>query len=130
MTARQPDIVNRMLDPVKPWTCGKHPAGKNPIDLFVELDLVDLDKGICLRCLGDRAGIAGPRFQSQSTELNHFINRHRKSNNSTGDFVETGKIGKSIDDPLGPHGRACQTQQGTQQRSPHYRTHGAWLGGA
>jgi hypothetical protein len=34
-----------MLHGVKAWTVGEHPAGKDALDLSVELDLVNLDKG-------------------------------------------------------------------------------------
>jgi hypothetical protein len=34
-----------MLHGVKPGTVGEHPAGKNALDLSVELDLVNLDEG-------------------------------------------------------------------------------------
>ena len=126
MAARQPDVIDRMLDPVQAGTRGKHPAGKDAFKLVVQFDLVDLDKGIGLRCFGDRAAVTGPRFQPQRAELHHFIDRHRKGNDPAGDFIETGKIGKSIDDPLGPHGGTCQAQHSAQQSRPKARTPGTW----
>jgi len=33
-----------MLDGVKPWALGEHPAGKDPLLLARQLNLVDLDE--------------------------------------------------------------------------------------
>jgi len=34
-----------MLDGVKAWALGEHPAGKDPLDLARQFGLIDLDEG-------------------------------------------------------------------------------------
>ena len=72
---RQPDIVDRMLDGVQAGTGSKHPAGEDALDLALERDFVDFDKGIGIRRLGRGTRVADPRGDLQGAELHGFADR-------------------------------------------------------
>jgi hypothetical protein len=58
-----------VLHGVKAGAVGEHPTGEDPLDVAVELDLVDLDEGRGVRCLGGRSGVADPRCNLERAEL-------------------------------------------------------------
>ena len=58
-----------MLDAVQAGACRIHPAGKNPLHLALQGDLVDLDKGVGVGSFRCGARVAGVRLDAQSAEL-------------------------------------------------------------
>ena len=90
-----------MLDAVQAGTCSEHPAGKYPLYLALQRDLVDLDKCISIRRLGRRARIAGIGLHPQRTELHGFADGGIEVDDPAGDLVEAGEHGALVDDFLG-----------------------------
>jgi hypothetical protein len=90
-----------MLHGVKAGTVGEHPAGKDALDITVELDLVDLDEGIGVRRLGGRPRIAHPRRHFESAELHRLIDRNFQMRNAPRHLVESGEDGDRILGGLG-----------------------------
>jgi hypothetical protein len=62
-----------MLHSVKAGAVGKHPTGKDPLDVAVELDLVDLDERRGVRRFRGRPRVADPRRDLERTELLRLI---------------------------------------------------------
>jgi hypothetical protein len=90
-----------MLDGVKPGAFGEHPAGKDPLLLAAELDLVHLDERGGVGCLGGRAGIADPWRHLQSAELHRLIDGNLEMRDPPRDLVEGGEHGDLVLDDLG-----------------------------
>ena len=89
-----------MLDPVQPGAVGEHPAGKDPLDRFLLVDLVDLGEDVGLRLIGRRARIANAGRDLQRAELNRLVERDLERDDSAGDLVEAvehrGRIGDLV----------------------------------
>ena len=100
LTVRQPDVIDRVLDPVQAGARGKHPAGEDALDLALQRHLVDLDEGVGVRRLGRRAGVAGARRHLQRAELHGLADRHVEIDDAAGDLVEAGEQRALVDDLL------------------------------
>jgi hypothetical protein len=83
--------------------CGKHPAGKYPLDFAFERNFIDLDKCICIGRFSRRPRIANPRGNLERAELHRFTDRRIERNDAAGDFVEPREHGTGIGDLLRRH---------------------------
>jgi hypothetical protein len=90
-----------VLHGVKAGTVGEHPAGKDALDLSVELDLVHLDEGRSVRRLGRRPGVADPGRHFERPELHSLIDRYFEMRDAPRHLVEGSKDGDRILDLLG-----------------------------
>ena len=100
LTVRQPDVIDRVLDPVQARARREHPAGEDALDLALQRHLVDLDEGVGVGCLGRRAGVAGAWCHLQRAELHGLADRHVEIDDAAGDLVEPGEQRALVDDLL------------------------------
>jgi hypothetical protein len=77
-----------MLHGVKAGAIGEHPTGEDPLDVAVELDLVDLDEGRRVRRLGGRPGVTDPRRDLERAELLGLVDGDLERQDSTRYLVE------------------------------------------
>ena len=121
----QPDVVDRMLDAVQAGARRIHPAGKDPLHLALQRDLVDLDKGVGIGGLGGRTRIAGVGLHPQRAELHGLADILVEIDDAAGDLVEAGKARLLVDDllrrRLGDH-LVAGLQRGRRSR------HALWAG--
>src|SRR5262249_19208397 len=87
-TVGEPDIVDRVLDRMQPWACGKHPAGEDAAHLTLQRGLLDRDEGAGVLRLVRRPREARARRQLQRTELHGLTDRHVEADDAAGDLVE------------------------------------------
>jgi hypothetical protein len=102
-----------MLDGVKAGAFGEHPAGKDALNLAIQLHLVNLDKRGGVRRLGRRSCVADPRRHLQSTELDRLVDGHLEMGDAPRDLVERGEHRDRILDDLGMRG--IEREAGTQR---------------
>src|SRR5215211_6758328 len=96
----QPDIVDRMLDTMQAGACSIHPAGKDPLHLALQGDLVDLDEGVGIGGLSGWTRVAGAGLHPQRAELNGLADILVKLDDAAGDLVEPGKARLLVGDLL------------------------------
>ena len=89
-----------MLDAVQAGACREHPAGKDPLHLALQRDLVDLDKGISVGGFGGRARVAGVGLDAQRAKLNGLADILVEIDDAPGDLVEAGETRLLVDDLL------------------------------
>jgi len=77
-----------MLHGVKAGAVGEHPTGKDPLDVAVELDLVDLDERRGVRRLGGRPRVADPRRDLERSELLRLVDGDLERQDAAGHLVE------------------------------------------
>ena len=77
-----------MLHGVKAGAVGEHPTGEDPLDVAVELDLVDLDEGRGVRRLGGRPGVADPRRDLERSELLRLVDGDLERQDAARHLVE------------------------------------------
>jgi hypothetical protein len=109
-----------VLDGVKAWTVGEHPAGKDALDLSGELDLVNLDERCRMGRLGGWAAIADPRRHFERAELHRLIDRDFQMRNAPRYLVESGKHGDLVLDDVGAYLERAKHRDGggkTEQQS-------------
>jgi len=90
-----------MLDGVKARAVREHPAGEDPLDIAIELDLVDLDEGRRVRGLGRGPRVAHPRRHLQRPELLRLIDRDLQRQDAPRHLVERRERRDRILDVLG-----------------------------
>ena len=89
-----------MLDAVQAGARREHPAGKDPLHLALQRDLVDLDKGVGVGGFGRRPRVAGVGLDPQRAELNGLADILVEIDDAPGDLVEAGKARLLVDDLL------------------------------
>jgi hypothetical protein len=97
-----------VLHGVKPRAIGEHPAGEDPLDIAVQLDLVHLDEGGGMRRLGRRAGVAHPRRHLEGAELHGLVYRDFEMRDAPRHLVEGGEDGDRILDLVGARRRCAE----------------------
>jgi hypothetical protein len=90
-----------MLHGVKPWALGEHPTREDPLFVAGERDLVHLNEGGRMRCLGGGTRIADPGRHFQRAELHGLIDRNFQMRNTAGHLVEGGEHGDGVLDGIG-----------------------------
>lgn len=90
-----------MLHGVETGTGGKHPSGKNPLQLAGQQHLIHFHKRRGLWCLGDRPGVTNARGHLKGTKLLGLIHRHFKCRDGGSDFVQASEDGNGILDLVG-----------------------------
>ena len=111
----EPDVEDRVLHGVKAGAVGEHPAGKDALDLSVELDLVNLDEGGGVRRLGWRPGVADPRRHFQRAELHRLIDRNFQMRDAPRHLVERGEHGDRVLDRFGTRSGSRQAPRQRRQ---------------
>ena len=89
-----------MLDAVQAGARRIHPAGKDPLHLALQRDLVDLDKGVGVGGLGRRPRVAGVGLDPQRAELDGLADILVEIDDAPGDLVEAGEARLLVDDLL------------------------------
>jgi hypothetical protein len=90
-----------MFNGVEPGTFGEHPAGKDALNLAVQLDLINLHKRRRMRRLGRRPGIADARRDFERAELDGLPDRNFEMRDPARDLIERGKHGNRVLDLIG-----------------------------
>jgi hypothetical protein len=85
-----------MLDGVKAWALGEHPASKDPLDLAGQLGLVDLDERGGMRRLGRGRGIADPRRHLQRAELDRLVDGDLEMGDAARHLVQSREYGDRV----------------------------------
>jgi hypothetical protein len=116
-----------VLHGVKAGAIGKHPAGKDALDLSGELDLINLDEGVGVWRLGWRPSVANPRRHFQRAELHRLIDRNLQMRDAPRHLVESGKHGNLVLDGFGMRsgyvkrgGRGDKTEQQSEMGASRF----------
>ena len=118
LAAREPDVVDRVLDRVKAGALGEHPAGEDALHLAGELGLIHLDEGVGMGRLGGGPRVAHPRRHLQRAELHGLIDRYLQMRDAARHLVQRGEHGNRILDLLGERVRREPERQQEDEGKP------------
>jgi hypothetical protein len=90
-----------VLDCVKAGALGKHPAGKDPLHLAGQLDLIHFNKRCRVRRFGRRSRVADPRRDLEGTEFHGLVHGDLEMGDATRHLVERREHSDRIFDRVG-----------------------------
>ena len=115
-----------MLDAVQAGARRVHPAGKDPLHLALQRDLVDLDEGVGIGGFGRGTRIAGAGLHPQRAELHGLADILVEIDDAAGDLVEPGEARLLVDDLRAPAARTTTSSPGCKVAGDP--RHAPWAG--